>query len=78
MNNKKLKILNPIMFVVLFIAVAAIITYKISELCNYDASGFKEIHEICGFLFIILVIFHIAYNWQWIKSQIFGIKPKKK
>ncbi len=34
MNNKKLKILNPIMFVVLVIAVAGIITYKISELFN--------------------------------------------
>ncbi|HQO18174.1 MAG TPA: DUF4405 domain-containing protein [Candidatus Cloacimonas sp.] len=78
MNNKKLKILNPIMFVVLAIAVTAIITYKISELFNYDAYGFKEIHEIFGFLFAVLAIFHIAYNWQWIKSQIFGIKPKKK
>ncbi|MGB4260828.1 MAG: DUF4405 domain-containing protein [Candidatus Cloacimonas acidaminovorans] len=34
-------------------------------------------HEICGFLFVILAIFHIIYNWQWIKSQIFKKKPKK-
>lgn len=77
MNNKKLKILNPIMFVVILIAIIAIITYKISEAFNYDAYGFKEIHEICGFLFVILAIFHIIYNWQWIKSQIFKKKPKK-
>ena len=54
MNNKKLKILNPIMFVVILIAIIAIVTYKISEAFNYDAYGFKEIDEICGFLFVIL------------------------
>ncbi|MEN6445747.1 MAG: DUF4405 domain-containing protein [Candidatus Cloacimonas sp.] len=78
MNNKKLKILNPIMFIVIFTAFAAMLTYKISGFFNYDAYGFKELHEICGFIFVILAIFHITYNWQWIKSQIFGIKPKKK
>lgn len=77
MNNKKLKILNPIMFIAIFTTFVAMLTYKISGFFNYDAYGFKELHEICGFIFVILAIFHIVYNWQWIKSQIFGIKPRK-
>jgi hypothetical protein len=66
------------MFIDILIAFIAIVVYKISELFNYDAYGFKEVHEICGFLFIIMLIFHISYNWQWVKTQIFGKKPEKK
>ena len=78
MHNKQLKILNSVMFIDILVAFIAIVVYKISELFDYDAYGFKEVHEICGFLFIIMLIFHISYNWQWVKTQIFGKKPEKK
>ncbi|MCD8480366.1 MAG: DUF4405 domain-containing protein [Candidatus Cloacimonetes bacterium] len=60
------------------VTIVAMILYKVPGRFQYDADGVGKIHEIAGIVFFILALCHIYLNWQWIKSQIFGIKPKKK
>ena len=78
MNNKILKILNPLLFLAFVVTIVAMILYKVPGRFQYDADGVGKIHEIAGIVFFILALCHIYLNWQWIKSQIFGIKPNKK
>jgi uncharacterized membrane protein YozB (DUF420 family) len=78
MNNKLLKILNPLLFLALVITIVAMVLYRVPGRYQYDADTVGKIHEIAGIVFSILALCHIYLNWQWIKSQIFGIKAKKK
>ena len=77
-SQKLLKILNPIMALDLLIAIKAVLIYKYSFIEAWRGSEMVyEIHEIAGMIFFVLAIFHIILNWNWIRSQIFGIKPKQ-
>ena len=78
MNNKILKILNPLLFIALLVTIVAMVLYKVPGRYQYDSDSVGKIHEIAGIVFFILALLHIYLNWQWIKSQVFGIKPKKK
>ncbi len=76
---KLLKILNPIMFITFLTAAAAVTLYKYPVITAlHESHVVYKIHEIAGIIFILLSILHIILNWNWIKSQIFGIKPQSK
>ena len=78
-NIRLLKILNPIMFITFLTAAAAVILYKYPLITALqESSNVYTIHEIAGKIFILLGILHLILNWNWVKSQIFGIKPAKK
>ena len=64
-----LKIINPIM-ALLFItqALSGIFHGYLMEV-SYEA--FEIIHEIGGYIFIFLVVFHFILNWNWIKNTFF-------
>ena len=75
MNNKLLKVLNPLLFIAFIAVVVAVALYKLpGELQGTEQMG--ELHELAGIAFFALAFLHIILNWKWIKSQIFGIKPK--
>jgi hypothetical protein len=78
-NLKMLKILNPIMAITFLVTIKAVFLYKYSPFFNLKGSEtVYEIHEIAGKLLFLMIILHIILNWNWIKSQIFGIKAKPK
>ncbi len=78
-NIKLLKILNPVMAIVFLITLIAVFLYKYSPLASLQGNEtVYEIHEIAGKVLFLLVICHIILNWNWIKTQIFGIKAKGK
>jgi predicted ferric reductase len=78
-NLKLLKVLNPILAIVFICTAIAIILLKYPVIPALQGNEtIYIIHEIAGKVFIILAVLHIILNWNWVKSQIFGIKPAKK
>lgn len=73
MKIKLLKIINPILALLFLIMLATLIMFKLSV----GGSFAYEAHETCGLLFFILGLVHIYLNWNWIKANIFRVKPKK-
>ncbi|MFO7659507.1 MAG: DUF4405 domain-containing protein [Candidatus Cloacimonadaceae bacterium] len=79
MNLKLLKILNPLLFIVFLTSLLAVTIYKIALFPALQGSEtVYQIHETAGIVFFILAVLHLILNWNWIKSQIFGIKNKPK
>lgn len=79
MNVKLLKILNPLLFIAFLTALAAVLIYKIALFPALQGSEtVYQIHETAGIVFFLLAILHLTLNWNWVKSQILGIKPKAK
>jgi hypothetical protein len=76
-NQKILKVINPIMALV-FLTVATCAIIMTLHLFPQDITWGKilPIHKAAGKAFIFLAVCHIILNWNWIKSQIFGIKAK--
>lgn len=72
MKVKALKIVNPIMALLIILIIASLVMVNV-----FDIEFAKEMHEICGALFVILALVHIYLNWAWIKTHIFKIKPHK-
>ena len=78
-NLKILKVINPLLALAFLTAAVAVTLYKYHIISSlYQEDIVYRIHEIAGLCFILLGIFHIILNWNWIKNQIFGIKPKHK
>lgn len=78
-NLKLLKVLNPVLAVVFITTAIAIILLKYPVIPALQGNEtIYKIHEIAGKVFIILAVLHLTLNWNWVKSQVFGIKPVKK
>ncbi len=78
-NLKLLKVLNPVMAIAFLGVIAGFILYKTPLVPSLQGSeGAASLHEIFGLIFLLCAICHIILNWNWIKTQIFGIKPVKK
>lgn len=77
MNNKMLKIINPLLFVAVLITAIGMLMYKLPGKYQYSEL-MVNIHTYAGIAFFVLAIIHISLNWKWIKSQIFGIHPAGK
>ncbi len=79
MNLKLLKILNPLLFIAFLTALSAVIIYKYALIpILHESYTVYLIHETAGIIFFLLAILHLILNWNWVKSQIFGIRPKAK
>ena len=71
MNKMKfLKVINFILFFVL-IAQALTILVMLFDLNIVNPHYLVLIHKVNGLFLIVLVIFHIALNWTWLKSTYF-------
>ena len=78
-NLKFLKVLNPILVIDFLVVIIAVSIYKYPLFPSLQGSEMiYKIHEIAGIIFFLLGILHLILNWNWVKSQIFGIKPKSK
>lgn len=76
---KLLKLLNPVMFLAFLTAAVGVVLLKYPIIPSLQGSEIiYNVHVIAGQIFIVLGILHLVLNWSWIKSQIFGIKPKSK
>ncbi|HMA63550.1 MAG TPA: hypothetical protein VKO63_00085 [Chitinispirillaceae bacterium] len=64
-----LKIINPVLFVVFVVQLLTVVIQAILY-----ASWVTTVHQVVGFLFFILVIMHIIFNWTWIKNNFFKKK----
>jgi hypothetical protein len=53
---------------VLFISAALQIVTVLALPLNINKRMFFEIHKYNGFLFIALIIIHLALNWSWVKA----------
>jgi len=77
-NLRYLKILNPILALFFFVTIKTVLLYKFSPIETLQGSEMLyKIHEIAGIIFFLLAILHLFLNWNWVKTQIFGIKPQK-
>jgi len=66
-----LKVINPILFVAILIQ---LLTVAIQAISYTDWVG--TVHQVMGFVFFILAILHIIFNWTWIKNNFFKKKQK--
>jgi hypothetical protein len=73
-RQSALKILNPLMFLV-FLATAAGGIAKLLGVVDYVT--FRNFHPRAGLLLVILAAVHIALNWQWVRSALFGGGKRK-
>lgn len=78
MNNLKiLKVINTLMFFTILIVITAISLYTILPFPSLQRNfTVLKFHYIAGITFVVLAILHFILNMNWIKSQIFGIRPK--
>jgi hypothetical protein len=78
-NIKLLKVVNILLFLAFLTTLVGVALYKYPLIPALQGSeGVGELHEIGGMLFFLLALCHLYLNLNWIKSQIFGIKPKGK
>jgi hypothetical protein len=72
-------VLNPLMVIAFITVAVAILLLKYTIIPSLQGNAtVYQIHIIAGKVFILLGILHIILNWNWVKSQIFGIKAKPK
>ena len=71
MNKAKLlKIVNPILFVIF--AIQTLTALGMFFDLNYPNTQLLfDVHKYNGLLLIILIVFHIFLNWNWIKANVF-------
>lgn len=72
MNRQNiLKIINIVLMIAFLTTVISVTIYSIipSNLNGDELVG--EIHENAGIVFALFAFLHIAFNWKWIKTQMF-------
>jgi len=72
MNQKALKIINPILLLIMLAQGISGVFMKFGWLY----SPMYMIHNVTGFILLGLVFLHILFNWSWIRNNI--LKKKKK
>lgn len=81
MKNSALKFINPILAILLLLALIFISLYAIGPQGLRGNEIIKEFHAGCGILIFLLGLIHLYLNWSWVRVNIFGIKkqnhPKK-
>jgi len=35
---------------------------------------FEAVHEVNGFIILVLIILHVILNWPWIKKNVFKLR----
>ncbi len=77
MNNKILRILNPILFICFLVTAIGMLLYKLPGRYQYSEE-MVNLHTWFGTAFFVLAILHLYLNWAWIRMNIFKRKPKSK
>ena len=72
MNNKYLKILNPILLIVAIIQAGTGLSFFF-----WHSDLLHAMHAIAGPTLVILVIIHLIFNFGWIKMQYIRTKKGK-
>jgi hypothetical protein len=72
---KALRIINLLLMIVFFFLASSGLLYWIGWL-DIPYSTFSLIHPITGLSLVILVIFHLILNFNWIKANY--LKKRKK
>jgi hypothetical protein len=67
-----LKILNPILFLLFMVQASSAIGVKLGSYAL-----FRLAHKPVGFALIAIGLAHLILNWSWVKTALFGIKPKR-
>jgi len=65
-RNTAFKVLNPVIAILLMIQV---FSGLFSDSLSHDA--FEILHEANGITLAILIVLHIALNWNWVKANFF-------
>ena len=77
MNKQKiLKVLNFFLILAFLITALSLIFYKFIPTGLQGSELLYETHELSGMVFIILGIYHLIFNFNWVKLMYF--KQKKK
>jgi hypothetical protein len=71
-KNKLLKIVNILLFAAVFAQFVNIVLQKF-----ITSDSIISIHEWLGYSIGVLIAFHVALNWGWIKSNISSKKNAK-
>ncbi len=77
MNNKILKVLNPLLFICFLVTLTSMLLYKLPGRFQYSELA-VDLHTWFGIAFFILAILHIYLNWSWIRLNILGRKTTRK
>lgn len=73
MNNKALKIINPILLLLVLLILVGLVIYKVTE-----SNLGRELHEISGILFVAVGLLHLSINWGWVRATYLKKKNSKK
>ncbi len=65
---KALRIINLLLIVVFFFIATSGLLYWVGWL-NIPYSTFRLVHPLTGLTLVVLVIFHLILNYNWIKAN---------
>lgn len=68
-----LRILNPLLFLVVLFQGFTVIAMKFFF---SSLPWVGDVHEVVGYCLFALVLLHIVFNWDWIRSVLFRMKKK--
>ena len=74
MKQKLLKIINPILFLLMFIQAVSGFGQRYADVDLYVL--FNRIHYPNGVLLVIFLAVHIYLNWAWISMNFFKRRRK--
>ncbi len=78
MKNTALKFINPILATLFLLTIIVAGLYKFGPAAWRGTETLAVMHQLSGILFFFVALIHIYLNWAWIKTNIFGIKKKKR
>lgn len=69
-----LKVVNPLLFIA-WASQGVTGTLLKTNVISFDA--FRLFHPRIGYAVVVLGLIHLILNWSWVKTALFGIRPKK-
>ena len=66
MNNKWLRILNPLLFLTVTVQIITVLGIKL-----FPNKMFYELHGFFGMVLIVLILVHFTLNFGWVKANFF-------
>jgi len=69
-----MKIANPLLFLAFITQAVTGILFKAGTM-KFDT--FRLVHPRVGYAVVVLGLIHLIVNWQWVKTALFGIRPKR-
>ncbi|MCI1209806.1 MAG: hypothetical protein LKF96_10225 [Treponema sp.] len=66
---QKKNFLKPVNSIMAIDFICLVLTALLHEVIPYDL--YSILHPVLGYIFVVLVIFHVFLNWSWIKANLF-------